>query len=1417
VIATMKVLGLLAAAPGGVAAAAFRVARYVEGGADGEHLDPRQGEPPAPGEAMAGYYAGKDGGSGEPAEVAAAVAKERLARGEAKGAAAELMGLRGRVSNAQLRRLLAGRHAVTGRPLVSAAGSAGRARHDTPAAADGPSGRQGRGTGGMVPISEAARILGVSPQYLRRVAGRTARAGTGGTSGTPGGTRAAAVPPGGTGRAGRAAPARLAAVRDRVSGRWLVPRAELERFAAQRRPPTVVMAYDLTCAAPKSVSLLWAFGGDRIRAAVLAAVDAGVDAVLGYLERHAAVGTVGGRTRHGAGLAAACYRHEVSRADEAHLHVHVLFANAVPIPLLDADGRPVLDADGVARVVWRTLDSEVLLAHLQAAGYLGAAALRHELSRQLGVAWGPVRNGVAEIAGFPRDLLDAFSSRVHQVLISYDELVAAGFAPGGATLAAAQRASRAAKKVRADAQTAAVQRARLAAAGWTPEQVRALVPAVGREVAPPGEADIAALFDRLAGPGGLTAGHPTFTHREVVQAVAAWARDRLPAEAITRIAEVFLADPCAVLLDVPPRRRRHQPEPTYTTLNLLEAEDSLLALCRQGRVGNGGTPRAPVAPALAERAIADTGAALPGGLSGEQAALVRAVLACGDLVRPVVGPAGAGKTEALRVASAAWAAAGHNVIGAANGGRQAEELGERLDVGARVVSAWLTLLDHSQDLAEVWEPGTVVVLDEATQVSTRDAERLLRHATRTGAVVVAVGDPAQLGSVGAGGWFAHLVTTTPDVPELTANQRQRGPRMAHVRAALAGLRSGVPADTRAALDRLAADGRIELCDTGEQLLAAVVGDWHAEHHAHRRRHPGAVGSRPVMMAERHADADLLNRAARARLAADGQIGGPTLNVAGREFQAGDEVITLTQAGHTLVPAGRPKSAYIRTGTRGVVTAVHRQALTVRFPHRGDVRVPWEYLTHQFPDGRDGGLAHAYALTAHKAEGATLPTARAVVAEDTSRAGLYVMLSRAQTDLRAYLIRRHELADPADPLEEDWLPVLADGAGPADALADHLDRSRPERLAGEHDPIAHAAHRLRQRHTLAELAQLRQDAAPGTDAMIVRRAEIAAETAIAATAVTGPPPRLVERIGSRPDSGAERVVWEQAVTALAVYHARHQPDALAHELGPRPSPTPADEAALRWQRLRTAAERLAGDWPASIGGHHQTVPRDRAVAGLHALLDHGWAPDALAAALTERELGAARAGAAVLDHRVRRLLRRAGIDPAAYDLPPPMTAAQEWRRAADRLAAAEADHLARRPTADLRVEHDQLRVRLNLTSSSDPGWPTLRQRLGMVDNALARQLDHAAARIEQEPAGYLVALLGDPPDHPALAAEWRRRALAVEHYRHYTLGLPYGALAAASHAPASQQALGPPPANPVQRHQWERLRGHQQTLDLGMSL
>src|SRR5256885_1277907 len=82
-----------------------------------------------------------------------------------------------------------------------------------------------------------------------------------------------------------------------------------------------------------------------------------------------------------------------------------------------------------------------------------------------------------------------------------------------------------------------------------------------------------------------------------------------------------------------------------------------------------------------------------------------------------------------------------------------------------------------------------------------------------------------------------------------------------------------PERARQALARLAADGRLRLCADRDELLAAVVADWHADR---QRTAAGRLVDAPRMMAERHADAELLNRAARARLAADGRLRGPAL-------------------------------------------------------------------------------------------------------------------------------------------------------------------------------------------------------------------------------------------------------------------------------------------------------------------------------------------------------------------------------------------------------------------------------------------------------------------------------------------------------------------------------------------------------------
>ncbi|MDP8928188.1 MAG: relaxase domain-containing protein, partial [Actinomycetota bacterium] len=66
-----------------------------------------------------------------------------------------------------------------------------------------------------------------------------------------------------------------------------------ERLASH--PARKVPGFDLTFRAPKSVSLLWAFGDRGVAGQVLAAHEAAVEAAVGYVDREAA------RTRRGAG------------------------------------------------------------------------------------------------------------------------------------------------------------------------------------------------------------------------------------------------------------------------------------------------------------------------------------------------------------------------------------------------------------------------------------------------------------------------------------------------------------------------------------------------------------------------------------------------------------------------------------------------------------------------------------------------------------------------------------------------------------------------------------------------------------------------------------------------------------------------------------------------------------------------------------------------------------------------------------------------------------------------------------------------------------------------------------------------------------------------------------------------------------
>ncbi|MGH9266994.1 MAG: AAA family ATPase, partial [Acidimicrobiales bacterium] len=80
------------------------------------------------------------------------------------------------------------------------------------------------------------------------------------------------------------------------------------------------------------------------------------------------------------------------------------------------------------------------------------------------------------------------------------------------------------------------------------------------------------------------------------------------------------------------------------------------------------------------------------------------------------------------------------MIGAAVKGEAARLLGESTGVHSETVAWWLTALASGH---EHLDDRTVVLVDEASTLGTRDLAALLAHASRSGAAVRLLGDPAQ--------------------------------------------------------------------------------------------------------------------------------------------------------------------------------------------------------------------------------------------------------------------------------------------------------------------------------------------------------------------------------------------------------------------------------------------------------------------------------------------------------------------------------------------------------------------------------------------------------------------------------------------------------------------------------------------------
>jgi conjugative relaxase-like TrwC/TraI family protein len=846
--------------------------------------------------------------------------------------------------------------------------------------------------GDQFPLAEAARLAGTTARYLRTLVSRYDK------------DRDRIDASIAAGR--RPRQAYLVAHRG-TRGQWLVTRQYLTEYLQRRRPPAVRVGYDLTLTTEKSLSVLALLAEPTVGRVVLDAIQTSNDHAIGWLEQRAALARVGGAQVHAAGWTVASFRHLTSRALDPFAHHHNVVANTVLLP------------DGTRRA----LDARGLYQHAHAASALATAEMRRQLSQQLGVRWSRGRNGSWEIAGIPDGVLREFSRRRNEIddaLVELEEAIGRGAHPG--EVEHIVLATRPAKNHTPAATLIDAWRDRAAGHGFTPERLDACLnrsPVIGNT-------STDALFTSLAGPDGICAGGSVFTRAD---ALAALVNHPVPpadpgdepqpllvgAARLEELTDLFLRSRHAVPLG-------DLDDGLYSTVEILDVQHRIIDRFRRGLHRGAHLASA-----------AGVGAALDGHphLTDEQRSLARAWCQSGHRFQAAIGRAGAGKTTTVAACADAWAAAGWRVLGAAVKGEAARTLAAATGIECETV-AWY--LAHPDPERLPLDHRTILVIDEASTIADRDLDALMTMATRTGASLRLIGDPAQHGAIAAGGMFRVVCQHHPaDTPELTESHRLQHPQD---RAAADALRAGRVDD---ALDHLAAAGHLHIVDDDLTLYRHVLARWWDAHQA---------GLDHPMVDRRNSTRRTLNRLAHQLLSVHGDLGGDEIEATGdRRFAVGDRV-TARAPNRGLHPPAE-SHAYVRNGALGTITAIHRaadttrDAITVAFDGIGTIDVPRSFFDHhRTTSGRpEVGIDHAYALTSYAVQGSTRELSTSRIDATATRAETYVDITRGRTANHLYMTAT------SDTLDGEHLPRLP--APDVDAAVAHrLKHSTGELTAWE---------------------------------------------------------------------------------------------------------------------------------------------------------------------------------------------------------------------------------------------------------------------------------------------------------------------------------------------------------------------------------
>lgn len=742
---------------------------------------------------------------------------------------------------------------------------------------------------------------------------------------------------------------------------------------------------DLTLSAPKSVSVVFALADPDMRDAIERAQHDACEATVTFLTRNAAFcrrGKNGHRLEKISSLTVAAFQHGEARpvahddgrvfADPG-LHTHAVILNCA------------VREDGTIGA----LDARHLFAHKMAAGAVYHLALSSNL-KKLGFEIGEVgKNGIFEIVvpqtqsgdDQSKSLAKNFASLQRHFSARRREVEQAIAAEGLATAEAPALAAAIALGTRSSKQE---------------ERTTDRFELWAQEAAP--FLDVDRLVDNLR-----------------------TSRTWDPAEQEKLIAERVAAVPAALTERESVFERRHLYAAVATSLvgtaaDAMRVEQEVERLIEAGRIVELGrdplqqplfsTPEqiaierelVMVAEHLARehRAAPDPEHVLRlcqvRGLSAEQTRAAQ-MATTSAAIALIEGAAGSGKTTTLAAIVAAYSeklgagmqSPGRRIIGTSQSWKVAKEL-QTLGIEAMATDAWL-----ARTKEPFLDANTVLVVDEAGLLSSRQMLAITKKAAEARAKVVLVGDREQLQALGAGPGLS-IVASATGTTRVDTIVRQRE---AWMRTAVTDFAKGRAEQGLAAFEER---GLLTFASGEKATVTRVVDAWENARSA-------ASASAILLIAKTNAQVRALNDEVRVRLKRDGRIVGEDVELAAVTPSGHGQTLAFAVGDHIRFLVRHDRLSVIN-GTTAFITRIDGRETPDPTLHVDiDGRPARFRLSELFDEHGRARLGHAYSTTIYGSQGLTTDQAFVWAGPAMTRHDTYVAFSRARDHLQIFVDAR----------------------------------------------------------------------------------------------------------------------------------------------------------------------------------------------------------------------------------------------------------------------------------------------------------------------------------------------------------------------------------------------------------------------------